>query len=120
MRAQARDCVFKERKRLAAYPLNTQISVRIVGSTDVQLAHLVLERCAFESEALCRSTFAGYSSGSVFQSTDNCLTLRCFERRCSRGNESAGRFLQLRARDTQLLRLRENHAALDEVFKFAN
>src|SRR5208282_472539 len=118
---EARACVFEEKKRLAfAYKLNTEPSARIVGSTDVQLAHLVLERCAFESEALCRSTFAGYSSGRVFQSTDNCLTLHFFERRCSRGNGSAGRLLQLRARDTQLVPLRENHAALHEVFKLAN
>jgi hypothetical protein len=61
-RTQAQACVL--RKRLAfAYKLNIQASARIVGSSDVQLAHLVLERRTFESEALSCSAFAGYSSG---------------------------------------------------------
>ena len=65
--AWVRACLFDKKEQLAvAYKLNTQTSARIVGSTDVQLAHLVLERRAFESEVLCGSTFAGYFSGRVF------------------------------------------------------
>jgi hypothetical protein len=61
--------------------VNTWIgpSLRIVGTTHVQLVHLVLERCSFQSEALCGSTWAGDSPRGAFQGLDDDLPFSLFE-----------------------------------------
>ena len=51
----------------------------IRNTTDVQLVHLVLECCSFQSQALCRSALAGDSSAGSSQSSDDDLPLSLFE-----------------------------------------
>jgi len=51
----------------------------IASTTDVQLVHLVLERCSFQSEALCGSAPAGYPARRALQRIDNDLTFSLFE-----------------------------------------
>jgi hypothetical protein len=51
----------------------------IRSTTDVQLVHLVLEGCSFQSEALCGSTLAGYSPGGGSQGLDDDLPLSLFK-----------------------------------------
>jgi hypothetical protein len=54
----------------------------IFSATNVQLAHLILQRRSFQSKALGRSTFARYPSGRALQRVDNYLPLRLLECRC--------------------------------------
>ena len=51
-------------------------------STDIQFTHLVLERCSFQSETLCRSALPGYFSGGVLQRVDDDLSCSVFESGC--------------------------------------
>ena len=51
----------------------------IRNATDVQLVHLVLERCSFQAEALCGSALAGDSPRDGFQGLDDDLPLSLFE-----------------------------------------
>ena len=51
----------------------------IASTTNVQLVHLVLECCSFQSEALCRPAPAGYPARRAFQRIDNDLTFSLFE-----------------------------------------
>jgi len=72
---------FVEHLPLVQTCVNTDLgaSRRVVGTTDVQFAHLVLECCSFQPEALRRSALAGYSSRCGSQSIDNDLPLGLFE-----------------------------------------
>ncbi|MFZ1035298.1 MAG: hypothetical protein WAN72_25180, partial [Candidatus Acidiferrales bacterium] len=47
------------------------ISPRIVGTTYIQLVHLVLERRSLQPKALCCPALAGYSSGDRYQCVYN-------------------------------------------------
>lgn len=76
---QGLDGRFEDQGSQARFPELPHLSSGIVNTTDVQLAHLVLERCSFESEAFCRSTLAGYSSGCSSQRIDDDLPLGLFE-----------------------------------------
>src|SRR5208282_904380 len=95
-------------------------SGRIIGARDTKPAHLVLQRSSFESEALCRSTFAGYSSGRAFQSIEDCLPLCLLERGRCHNNLAASGSVQLCSWHIQFVPWREYHAALNEVLQFAD
>src|ERR1035438_5127030 len=95
-------------------------SGRIISASDAQPAHLVLQRGPLESEALCRSTFAGYSSGRAFQSIEDRLPFSLLEGLGCRNNGAASRSVQLRSRHIQFVPLREYHAALNKVLQLAD
>jgi hypothetical protein len=63
----------------ASDPICVLVS-RIITAADTQPPHLVLKSCSLKSEALSRSTFAGYPSGRVAQSIDNHAPLSFPER----------------------------------------
>src|ERR1700730_2155057 len=88
----------------------------IASAADVQLVHLVLEGCSFQSEALCRPAPAGYPARRAFQRIDNDVTFSLLE--CGWGwGRGAPQFC---AWDIQLVPSRENHATFDKVFQLAN
>src|SRR5271167_3587504 len=96
------------------------LSGRVIGASDTQPAHLVLQRGSLKSEALCRSTFAGYSSGRAFQSIEDCLPLCLLERGRCRHNSAASGSVQLCSWHIQFVPSREYHAALNEVLQLAD
>jgi len=51
----------------------------IASTTDVQLVHLVLEGCSFQSEALCCPALAGHPPGGGSQSLDDDMPLGLFK-----------------------------------------
>src|SRR5208282_4112145 len=95
-------------------------SGRIIGARDTKPAHLVLQRSSLKSEALCRSTFAGYSSGRAFQSIEDRLPLCLLEGRRCRNNSAASGSVQLCSWHIQFVPSREYHAALNEVLQLAD
>src|SRR5208282_2767231 len=95
-------------------------SGRIIGARDTKPAHLVLQRSSLKSEALCRSTFAGYSPGRAFQSIEDCLPLCLLEGRRGRNDSAASGSVQLGSWHIQFVPLREYHAALNEVLQLAD
>src|SRR5271165_624936 len=91
----------------------------IASAADVQFVHLVLQRCSFQSEALCGSTLAGYSSRGGSQSLDDDLPLGMLE--CEGWRQSARvRRVQLCNGHLQFVVLRENDGAFDKVCQFPN
>ncbi|MGA9793499.1 MAG: hypothetical protein WBQ43_22645, partial [Terriglobales bacterium] len=72
------------------------------------------------SEALCRTTFAGYSSGRAFQSIQDRLPLSFLEGRRCRNSSAASGSVQLCSWHIQFVVLRKYHAALNEVLQLAD
>jgi len=85
-------------------------------STDIQFAHLVLERCSFQSQTLGRSALPGYFSRGAFQRVDDDLSCGGFES----GSGRSSRVTQLCLGNMQGLALREDHTTLNEVFQLPN
>ena len=47
----------------------------VIRADDIELPHLILKGCSFESEALCRASSTTYPGGGAFQSVDDDLPL---------------------------------------------
>jgi hypothetical protein len=56
-----------------------ELLLGIRSTTDVELVHLVLERCSLQAEALCGSALAGDSPRDGFQGLDDDLPLSLLE-----------------------------------------
>src|SRR5579864_52097 len=92
----------------------------VIGANDVELAHLILKGCPFESEPFGCSPMSADPAGRVLERIDDYLPLRLLERRSGCNYRLVRRSLHFGAWDIQLISLRQNHTSLNEVLQFAN
>jgi hypothetical protein len=96
------------------------LSGYIIGASNVQSPHLILQGGSFKPEALCRSAIPSYSPGGDLQSVEDRLPLGLLKGRAHRNNSAAGRSGQLCSWHIQFVSLREDHAAFNKILELAN